>query len=91
MGTITVQVRRRGTITLPREVRRRYQVEEGDVFTLVDLEDGSFLLRPQVSQLARLADQAARTLAEEGVSLDELLEALEQEREAYYREHFGKA
>lgn len=91
MRAVTVQVRRRGTITLPRELRERYRVAEGDVFTLIDLGDGTFLLTPRVSRLARLGDEAAQALAREGVSLEELLETLDRERETYYREHYQSA
>lgn len=88
MSAITVQVRQRGTITLPRAVRRKYQVEEGDVFTLVELGEGSLLLTPKVSQVARLGDQVAKILAAEGVTLDDMLQVLDEERERYYREHY---
>jgi bifunctional DNA-binding transcriptional regulator/antitoxin component of YhaV-PrlF toxin-antitoxin module len=91
MATMTVQIRRKGVITLPVEMRRRYGLDEGDVFTLMDLGDGSFLLTPRVSQVARLGDQVARVMAEEGVDLEEMLEALDQERELYYREHYVQA
>ena len=90
MTTMTVQIRRKGVITLPIALRRRYSLDEGDVFTLVDLGDGSFLLTPRVSRVARLGDQTARLMAEEGVTLEEMLEALDQEREAYYREHYAQ-
>jgi AbrB family looped-hinge helix DNA binding protein len=90
MATSTVQIRRKGLITLPMELRRQYNLEEGDVLTLVDLGDGSFLLTPRVSQVARLGDQVARLMEEEDVSLDEMLKVLEQEREHYYREHYAQ-
>ena len=89
MATMTVQIRRKGIITLPVEIRRRYGLDEGDVFNLVDLGDGSFLLTPRVSQVARLGDQVARTMAEERVDLEEMLKALDQEREFYYWKHYA--
>jgi bifunctional DNA-binding transcriptional regulator/antitoxin component of YhaV-PrlF toxin-antitoxin module len=91
MITMTIQMQRKGVITLPVEMRRQYDLEEGDVFTLMDLGDGSFLLTPRVSQVARLGDQVTRLMAEEGVDLEGMLETLEQERETYYREHYGQA
>jgi AbrB family looped-hinge helix DNA binding protein len=91
MTTTTVQIRRKGVITLPAELRRQYGLDEGDVFTLVDLGDGSFLLTPRLSQVARLGNQAARLMEEEGVTLEEMLEALDQERETYYQEHYAQA
>ncbi|HEX5417244.1 MAG TPA: AbrB/MazE/SpoVT family DNA-binding domain-containing protein [Chloroflexota bacterium] len=87
MRTMTIQVRKKGTITLPREIRERYGLAEGDVFTLVDLGDGAFLLSPFVSKVAQLGDQAASALANADVSLDEILTALDEERETYYRDH----
>ena len=91
MSTTTVQIRRKGVITLPVELRRQYGLGEGDVFTLVDLGDGSFLLTPRVSRVARMGDEVARLMAQEEVSLEEMLETLDQEREAYYREHYDPA
>lgn len=89
MATLTVKMRRKGTITLPAAIRRQYDLSEGDVFTLVDLGDGSFLLTPQVSQLASLGDRVARLMDAEGVTTEEILEALDEERETYYQEHYA--
>jgi AbrB family looped-hinge helix DNA binding protein len=90
MTTMTVQIRRKGVITLPVELRRQYGLGEGDVFTLVDLGDGSILLTSQVSQVARLGNQVARLVEEEGVTLEEMLEALDEERETYYSERYAR-
>jgi len=91
MTTLTVQIRRKGVITLPMELRRQYSLDEGDVLTMLDLGDGSLLLVPRVSQVARLGDEVARLMGEAGVELEAVLEALDQEREAYYREHYAQA
>lgn len=90
MTTTTVQIRRKGLITLPVELRRQYNLDEGDVLTLVDLGEGAFLLTPQVSQVARLGDRVARLMEREDVSLEDMLEALDQEREDYYQEHYAQ-
>ena len=90
MTTMTVQIRRKGLITLPVELRRQYDLSEGDVFTLVDLGDGSFLLNTRVSQVARMGDQVARLMEEEGVTLEEMLETLDEERESYYQQHYAQ-
>ena len=87
--TITIQIRKKGSLTLPVELRNKYGLDEGDVFTLVDLGDGSFLLIPRISQVNRLGDRVAEILEEEGVSLDDLLTTLDEEREHYYREHYA--
>jgi bifunctional DNA-binding transcriptional regulator/antitoxin component of YhaV-PrlF toxin-antitoxin module len=88
MTTNTIQVRKKGSITLPMDLRTKYGVDEGDIFTLIDMGDGSFLLTPRISQVNRLGDRVADILSEEGVSLDDLLNTLDDERERYYQEHY---
>lgn len=90
MSPITVQIRKKGSLTLPVELRNKYNIDEGDTLTLVDLGDGSFLLTPRVLQVNRLADRVAEKLYEANVSLDDLLTTLDDEREQYYREHYAK-
>lgn len=86
--TTVLQIRGKGTVTLPIEFRRKYGIDEGDVITLIDLGDGSFLLTPIITQVDRLGDRVARTIAEAGVSEEEILAALDEERERYYQERY---
>lgn len=88
MSAVNIQLRRKGVLTLPVSLRRKYGLEENDVFTLEDLGNGSFLLIPQVSKVASMGDRVAEVMAEEDVSLEAMLEALDEERENYYREHY---
>ena len=88
MGAVKIQLRRKGILTLPVSLRRKYDLDENDVFTLEDLGDGSFLLIPDVSQVARFGDRVAEVMAEQDVGLEEMLEALNEERERYYREQY---
>ncbi|MGQ9553165.1 MAG: AbrB/MazE/SpoVT family DNA-binding domain-containing protein [Anaerolineae bacterium] len=87
----TVQMRKKGNLTLPVALRNKYNLNEGDVFTLIDLGDSTFLLRPGISALNRLGDRVAAILKKEGVDLDSLLATLEEERERYYRERYAQA
>ncbi|MGC9523586.1 MAG: AbrB/MazE/SpoVT family DNA-binding domain-containing protein [Anaerolineae bacterium] len=91
METKTVTIRQKGVITLPIDVRRAYNLDEGDVFALVDLGEGALMLVPGVSKVASLGDQVAARLEADDISLEDLLEALDEEREIYYREHYEKA
>ena len=90
MSVNMIQISKKGSLTLPAELREKYNLNEGDVFTLIDLGEGSFLLTPRLSQVNRLGDRVAEILREEGVSQDELLNALEEERQRYYQEHYAK-
>jgi len=85
----TIQIRSKGAVTIPVELRRKYGLDEGDIITLIDLGDGSFLLTPKVSKVDRLGDRVAQAMAKEGVSLDEILSALDDERARYYLERYA--
>ena len=86
----TVQMRGKGTITLPAKLRSKYKLEEGEVFTIIDLGGGSFLLKPKILEVDKLSKQIAKRLKEENISLDDLLQALDEERKAYYKENYVK-
>lgn len=86
--TTIIQIRSKGTVTLPIELRRKYGIDEGDVITLIDLGDGSFLLTPILTQVDRLGDRVAKAMSEAGVSEEELLATLDEERERYYQERY---
>ena len=56
----TIQVRQRGTLTLPAELRDRYNIEPGDTYRVLDL-DGIFVLTPMVPMVPELARQIEAT------------------------------
>jgi bifunctional DNA-binding transcriptional regulator/antitoxin component of YhaV-PrlF toxin-antitoxin module len=59
MMETTIQVRQRGTLTLPAELREKYGIQPGDTFRLVDL-DGVFVLTPMVPMAPELAREIER-------------------------------
>ncbi|GAB4429821.1 MAG: hypothetical protein Fur0044_27500 [Anaerolineae bacterium] len=71
----TVQVRQRGTLTLPAEVRQRYNIQPGDTFSLVDL-DGLLVLTPLAPLVPELAREIERARIEAGLSVEEMLQDL---------------
>ena len=86
MGS-TIQIRKRGVLTLPSELREKYTIQEGDTYRLVDM-DGIFVLTPMVPMVPELAREIERIRQESGLSLDELLDGLKEERERYYQEKY---
>lgn len=83
-----VQVRERGQFTIPAEIRREMGIQDGDLFTLIRLGDTLVatrkrLVAPQIAQAIEALMQEA------GVTLEDLLEDLEEQREAYNREKYG--
>jgi bifunctional DNA-binding transcriptional regulator/antitoxin component of YhaV-PrlF toxin-antitoxin module len=86
----TVQMRSKGSITLPASLRRKYKLDEGEFFKVIDVGDGSFFLVPMDSKVMKNADKVARKVKEANVSLEDLLETLDEERKTYYKEHYVK-
>jgi len=86
----TLQIRSKGTITLPANLRKKYKIDDGEIFQLIDVGDGSFFLVPKESKVMKTADRVARILKEDNVTLDDLLKTLDEERKRYYQEHYAK-
>jgi AbrB family looped-hinge helix DNA binding protein len=88
MPDLTIRVRKRGALTLPARLRRKYGIEEGDTFRLVDL-DGTFVITPVVSTVPELAREIERLRLEANLSIEELLKSLQQVRGHYYQEKYA--
>ena len=87
MQEATIQVRQRGTLTLPAELREKYGIQPGDTYRLVDL-DGILILTPMVPMVPELAREIERMRLDAGLSVEELLGALREQREQYHTEHY---
>ena len=87
--SVKIQMRAKGSLTIPSELRQKYALEDGDVFTLIDIGDGSFYVVPRVSLVPKLVAEMESIREEAGVSLDELLEGLSEERRRIFEERYG--
>lgn len=81
----TVQVRQRGTLTLPAGLRERYKIKPGDTFRIVDL-DGVLILTPMSPMVPELAHEIERARVEAGLSMEEMLASLREQRTRYTQE-----
>lgn len=79
MAIYRIHVAKRGVITLPAEVRRENQIQEGQAMTLIDL-DGVLILAPQELQTDRLANRLAEMWQEQGLDLETMLRTLREVR-----------
>lgn len=82
------QVRDRGVITIPANLREKYGIENGDILRLVDL-DGVFVLTPMEPMVPELARKIEQACLEAGLSIEDLLQGLREQRQRYSREKFG--
>ncbi len=85
---VVVQVRERGQLTIPAGIRHKMGIEEGDVFSLIQVGDTLVATRKKlVAQ--EVATALEGLMREQGVTLADLLDGLEKQREAYVREKYG--
>lgn len=86
--TYTVRLRDRGQLTIPKSVRERLPAAEGDILTLLQIDE-LLIIAPQELRIPALQARFREEMEEAGVSLADLLEGLAAEREALYRERSG--
>lgn len=79
--TMTVQVAQRGVVTLPKPLRDAYNIQVGEVFTVIDLGNGSFVLSRGRSKLDDLLDGIRDELEAKGETLESMLRHLRAIRE----------
>jgi bifunctional DNA-binding transcriptional regulator/antitoxin component of YhaV-PrlF toxin-antitoxin module len=79
----------RGSLTLPASFRERYKIKPSDTFKIMDL-DGIFVLMPMTPMVPELAREIERAGVEAGLSIEEMLTSLRQQRERSVREKYGQ-
>ena len=87
---ISLQIQQRGTLTLPTDLINRHEIKPGDILHLIDL-DGIFVLTSTVPMVPELAREIERMRREAGLSIEELLTSLREQREQVHLEHYGDA
>lgn len=84
-----IQLRKRGVFTLPKSLRDKYELGEGDALHLVDV-DGVFVLTPMAPMVPKLTREIQRLRERDGVSTDELLQHLRDTRPHLTQEQYGE-
>jgi AbrB family looped-hinge helix DNA binding protein len=85
MATFSLQVVKRGLVTLPKELRDAYGIQEGDSLTLIDL-GGVFVLSRKPSEVDEIADRLAQQWSARGETLETMLRELREVREKHAAE-----
>lgn len=71
----------RGQMTLPKSLRDQYNLQEGQQFTILDL-NGVFVVMPKRSQVDAVCNQLRDQLLDSGATLSDMLAELRARREA---------
>jgi len=89
MKATTIQIRQRGTVTLPAKLREKYRLEEGDALTVIDM-DGVMVVAPKLSLVPKLASEIERLRKRARLTVEDLTAGLEKQRERYVKERDAK-
>ncbi|MEQ8672415.1 MAG: AbrB/MazE/SpoVT family DNA-binding domain-containing protein [Aggregatilineales bacterium] len=61
-----------GSITLPADFRKKYDLKAGDEIVFVETADG-LLISPRETLIEKLLDDVGNSLRQDGITLDELM------------------
>ena len=85
----TAEIKSRGQLTIPKKIRTLGHLEEGQVVSLIPVGD-SVIITPKRLELDEARREIRKLLKASGLSLEDLLSGLKEEREGLYREAYGK-
>ena len=78
----TVEIARRGQITIPKPLRDKLGIEDGHKYGLRAVEGGILILTPQSGRSNAALTELRTALLDKGASLDAMLAELRRKREA---------
>jgi AbrB family looped-hinge helix DNA binding protein len=82
------EIRARGQLTIPKEVREKGPLYEGETVSIIPVGD-SILVTPQRLALDEARREIRKIMRASGITLEELLDGLEDERKFLFEETYG--
>lgn len=86
--TYRTRVRDRGQLTIPKEIREKGSLDEGEAVTIIPVGE-AILVSPQKLGLEEARREIRKLMKKSGVTAEELLEGLKEERGKLYEETYG--
>lgn len=87
--TFATSIKARGQLTIPKQLRAAGLLEEGQVVDIIPVGD-AVLVAPRRIELEEARRQVRRILRASGLSAEDVLSGLSEERETLYKEVYGK-
>jgi len=82
-------IRDRGQLTIPKEVREKGALYDGAAVSVIPIGD-SILVTPKKLGLEEARREIRKIMKDAGVTLEDLLEGLEEERTRLFEETYGE-
>ena len=87
--SITAEIKSRGQLTIPKKIRVMSRLEEGQIVSIIPVGD-SIIISPKRLELDDARREIKRIMKAAGLSPEELLAGLQEEREKLSQETYGK-
>jgi bifunctional DNA-binding transcriptional regulator/antitoxin component of YhaV-PrlF toxin-antitoxin module len=87
--SFTASIKSRGQLTIPKQLRKLSHMEEGQMVSIIPVGD-AVLVAPRRIELEEARRQVRRLLRESGLSPEDILAGLADERETLYKEVYEK-
>ena len=89
MKPLTTEIKSRGQLTIPKKIRGMGHLEEGQIVSIIPIGD-SVIITPKRLELDEARREIRKLLKAAGLSEEDLLKGLQEEREKLYQENYGK-
>jgi AbrB family looped-hinge helix DNA binding protein len=83
-----VKLRERGQLTIPSKYRKDLNLEENDALNVIKVGDVLILTSKRMAG-DKLTKEFEKTMKKKGISLDDLLDDLKEQRKKYNKETYG--
>lgn len=81
-------VQKRGQVTIPIELRRKFGIKEGGIVAFLETEEGILISPREVLAMGTL-ERIGKVLKERGITLEELIESGREIRGQIIEEEYG--
>lgn len=88
LKTYQTEIRSRGQMTIPKAIRKVSNIDEGQIVSMLPIGE-SILITPKPLQLDEARRQMKLILLSSGMSVEELVEGLKEERTILFGELYG--
>lgn len=83
------EIKSRGQLTIPKKIREMIHLDEGQVVSIIPIGE-SIIVTTKRLELDEARRQIKRIIKAAGISVEELLAGLKEERENLFKETYGK-
>jgi AbrB family looped-hinge helix DNA binding protein len=88
LRSLRAEIKSRGQLTIPKKIREMCDLEEGQAVSIIPIGK-AFIITPQSLALDEVRKKITKMLKNSGVSLEDLLTGLKEERSGLSKELYG--